>query len=89
MSFILNKTDEFLANFDANKEKIRAFNGCLQLDLLRDTEDPSIFFTYSLWTDDDALQAYRRSDLFKGIWASTKLLFNGKPEAWSLDKLTN
>ena len=45
------------------------------------------FFTYSYWVNEDALNNYKYSELFQGIWAVTKPMFNAKPEAWSVDKL--
>lgn len=87
MEFQADKVDEFLSNFEANKTKIRAFEGCNFLELYRDQNNRTIFFTYSYWDSEDDLNNYRHSELFKGVWAKTKPLFNAKPEAWSVDKL--
>ncbi|WP_053992413.1 putative quinol monooxygenase [Mangrovimonas sp. TPBH4] len=87
MSFQPEKIDTFLSNFEANKTKIRAFEGCQFLELYRDKTNPNIFFTYSYWDTETDLENYRHSELFKGVWANTKPLFNAKPEAWSVDKL--
>lgn len=87
MSFQPEKIDTFLSNFEANKTKIRAFEGCQFLELYRDKNNPNIFFTYSYWDTENDLENYRHSELFKGVWANTKPLFNAKPEAWSVDKL--
>ena len=76
----------FEANFDKNKDKIRAFPGCKRLELLHDRNDPTIYFTYSYWNEDEDLENYRNSDLFKSVWAYTKTLFDAKPEAWSVDQ---
>ncbi|WP_034040332.1 putative quinol monooxygenase [Wocania ichthyoenteri] len=89
MSFNENVIDLFLENFDANKHKIRGFEGCQFLELYRDKNDTSIFFTYSYWDSETDLEAYRQSDLFKNVWSKTKPLFNAKPEAWSVDKVTS
>ena len=86
MSFQEEKIDEFISNFEANKEKIRNFSGCLHLELWNDIKDKNVFFTYSHWESEDALNSYRHSEMFKGVWAKTKILFNEKPEAWSVDK---
>lgn len=85
MSFEAVRIKEFLENFNNNKEKIRAFEGCKHLKLLRDKNNPSIFFTYSYWETEAHLEAYRNSELFKLVWKKTKVLFNNKPEAWSVD----
>ena len=89
MSFEPSKIEEFLANFEANKLKIRNFDGCNFLELYRDQSHTNIFFTYSYWNYEADLNTYRHSDLFKSVWAKTKPLFNAKPEAWSVDKLAS
>ena len=89
MSFQPDKIDTFLSNFEANKTKIRAFEGCLFLELYRDKTNPNVFFTYSYWETENDLKNYRHSELFKGVWEVTKPLFNAKPEAWSVDKLVS
>ena len=86
MSFAKENVEEFLENFDINKEKIRAVDGCEFLQLLRDKDNTNQFFTYSFWNKQEDLDNYRQSDLFKGVWAKTKVLFNAKPEAWSVEK---
>ncbi len=87
MSFEPSKIDEFLANFESNKTKIRNFDGCQFLELYRDQNNTNIFFTYSYWNSVADLNNYRHSELFKTVWSKTKPLFNAKPETWSVDKL--
>jgi len=87
MSFHDDKIEQFLANFNSKKAYIRKFEGCQFLELYRDKNNPNIFFTYSYWNTEEDLENYRHSNLFKGIWKATKVLFNAKPEAWSVDKL--
>jgi quinol monooxygenase YgiN len=86
MGFQEDKIDEFLANFEENKLKIRGFEGCQFLELYRDKDNTNRFFTYSYWKDEASLENYRNSELFKNVWANTKVLFNEKPEAWSVNK---
>ncbi|ADF52164.1 conserved hypothetical protein [Zunongwangia profunda SM-A87] len=33
------------------------------------------------------MENYRNSAFFKVVWSNTKILFNAKPEAWSVDQL--
>lgn len=87
LSFQPEKVATFLANFENQKEHIRNFPGCRLLELYRDKTNPNVFFTYSYWEDEQDLENYRNSDLFKGIWANTKVFFNDKPLAWSVDKV--
>ena len=89
LSFEPSKIEEFLSNFEANKHKIRNFEGCCFLELYRDQNTTNVFFTYSYWASETDLNTYRHSELFKEVWATTKPLFNAKPEAWSVDKLAS
>ncbi len=87
MTFEPEKVDHFLQLFRESKTKISAFPGCHYLELLQSTKDPAVFFTYSYWENEQALENYRQSELFKSTWAKTKILFSGKPEAWSVRSL--
>lgn len=87
MSFEPSEIEQFLANFELKKQQIRDFKGCEFLELYRDKKNTNIFFTYSFWNDEADLETYRHSELFKGVWAETKVMFNDKPEAWSVDKI--
>jgi quinol monooxygenase YgiN len=87
MTFKPEKIDLFLEIFDVNKEKIRNSKGCSLLELYRDKTNTNIFFTYSYWNTEDDLENYRNSELFDDLWSKTKILFNDKAQAWSVDKL--
>ena len=86
MTFKPEKIDLFLEIFNLNKEKIRNTEGCNLLELYRDKQNTDIFFTYSYWNSEDDLENYRNSELFKDVWSRTKLLFNSKAQAWSVEK---
>lgn len=84
MSFHSEKVEEFLSVFNANKDLIGNFNGCSHLELWNDIDHPSVFFTYSYWESEEFLEKYRQSELFNSVWSKTKILFNEKPQAWSV-----
>ena len=83
MTFREDEVENFLDVFHKSKDKIRAFKGCLHLELHQDYTADNIFSTYSIWNDEQALDQYRNSDLFKSVWAQTKPLFKEKPVAFS------
>ncbi len=87
MGFVPDQVDAFMEIFEQNKDKIRNFEGCSHVKLLRDINMPNQFFTYSHWESEEHLNNYRNSALFKGVWANTKSKFNQKPEAWSVHKV--
>ena len=87
MTFDSTKVDIFLENFNKNKEKIRNFDGCRLLELYRDKNNSTIFFSYSYWESEEHLNTYRNSDFFKSVWKQTKSLFSDKPMAWSVNKI--
>ena len=86
MTFLPEKTDDFLEIFGYSKEKILAFKGCKQVELLKDIHQPNVFFTHSVWENEAHLEQYRQSELFRNTWAKTKVLFQAKPQAWTLEK---
>lgn len=81
MTFIHGQEEKFLEIFSENKLVIRNFKGCSHLELFRDIHNPNIFTTLSHWENDNYLNDYRNSDLFSQVWAKTKLLFGGHPQA--------
>ena len=87
MTFKPEHCDDFLAHFDMIKEKITGMPGCNGLGLHRDLTDPTIFFTYSDWDSEMALQNYRKSDLFVTTWSIVKAWFAYRAQAWSLDTI--
>ncbi len=87
LSFKAEKVDDFKNIFQSNWQKIKNFEGCTHVELLQDEKDPSIFFTFSLWKDEISIENYRKSELFKDVWASTKILFNDKPQAWTVKEV--
>ncbi len=86
MTFQPEKVNDFIGAFNSRKDLIGNFEGCSGVELLRDMNQPNIFFTYSNWQNQQALEKYRQSQLFKTTWNEVKKWFNGKPEAWSLEK---
>jgi quinol monooxygenase YgiN len=83
MTFHPDAVETFLEYFDASSPRIRARPGCLHLELWRDERFPNVCTTHSHWTSDQALQAYRESDLFASTWAKVKPLFAARPVARS------
>lgn len=86
MEFDPARVDTFRELFDRQKEQIRHFPGCRHLELWEDPTSGNTFFTFSQWDSAEALENYRHSDLFRETWAATKVLFNARPQAWSVIK---
>lgn len=87
MIFREDALEDFLKNFDANKQNIRNFPGCRHLELWQDENNKNIFMTFSHWESEEALNQYRDSELFKSVWSYTKTLFAEKPFAFSSKKI--
>jgi heme-degrading monooxygenase HmoA len=84
---IVPKTENgraFEALFEAYKTQIAGAHGCLNVKLLA---SGSCYFTYSIWEDENYLEAYRHSAVFAEVWPKTKALFTGKAMAWTCDEL--
>jgi heme-degrading monooxygenase HmoA len=87
MTFKPENIETFKNIFESSKNLIAAMDGCRHVELLQDINNPSVFFTLSMWDDPQDLEAYRQSELFIGVWSKTKILFDAKPEAWSVKQL--
>ncbi len=87
MSFKPESIEVFKTIFETNWQLIKGFDGCTHVELLQDENNPSLFFTYSLWQSEEHLNTYRNSELFNTVWTGTKILFNAKPEAWTVKQL--
>lgn len=86
MTFRPETVAEFITLFTEQKTKIKGFPGCHHLELLQENSTGHVFFTYSTWENEKALEAYRHSELFKTVWKATKQLFAEKAAAWSTEK---
>lgn len=86
LSFKTENISSFEKVFEETKTQIREFDGCNLLELYQDKNNPNIFFTYSYWNNENDLENYRNSDFFKSVWSKTKVMFDAKPEAWSVSK---
>ncbi|RFS18744.1 antibiotic biosynthesis monooxygenase [Chitinophaga silvatica] len=86
MEFDPEKVNQFRELFAQQQHLIRNFPGCLHLELWEHEASGNIWFTFSQWTSEEALENYRHSDLFRQTWAATKVLFNAKPAAWTVKK---
>lgn len=84
LSFHEHKVSDFMEVFETSKNQIANFPGCKALSLFRDSKLENVFYTQSWWESEADLENYRNSILFQDTWAQTKVLFNDKPMAWSL-----
>jgi heme oxygenase (mycobilin-producing) len=86
MSFKTENIEDFKAQFYKSKSTIESFEGCSSVTLLNDIHHSNIFFTYSMWKDENHLNLYRNSAFFGETWSTVKVWFDGKPEAWSVEE---
>lgn len=86
MTFKSDEIEKFQEIFHQSRNLIKAFDGCILLELMNDIHDENTFFTISHWENQEHLDLYRNSYLFKNTWAKAKPLFAEKALAWSLSK---
>jgi heme-degrading monooxygenase HmoA len=87
MRFKVEDIPAFLLMFEEKRALIAAFPGCQGVRLLNDVHSPETYYTYSHWNSPVDLENYRNSDLFKGVWAETKIKFSDRPDAWSFEEI--
>ena len=86
MHFRAAQVAAFVKIFEENKAAIRNFPGCSHLELLKDAGSQTSFTTLSHWQNAADLEVYRKSELFRSVWARVKVLFSENPQAFSLEK---
>ncbi len=79
---------DFERFFAAEARGIRAWPGCLDVEAYRDPNHPGRYFTRSCWQGQQALDAYRASDFFRGNWKTVKAWFAEPAQAWSTEPLS-
>jgi quinol monooxygenase YgiN len=84
LSFKSENIPDFMDIFHKSQPLIEAFEGCFSVKLKKDASMPNVFYTVSEWQNEEALENYRHSELFISTWAKTKVLFNDRPQAFSL-----
>ncbi len=84
MSFKIEEINNFLQIFNESAALIKSSNGCYGVQLMQDANNPNIYFTLSKWQNEEYLNVYRSSELFKTTWSKVKPLFSERAEAWSL-----
>jgi heme-degrading monooxygenase HmoA len=84
MTFLPEKAPVFLEIFRTSQSQIRQMPGCKFLELWQDTDQPVVYCTHSHWESAEALNAYRRSELFGRVWPATKALFAAPVQAFSV-----
>jgi heme-degrading monooxygenase HmoA len=85
LTFKEDKIEDFIKIWNESRNKIAAFYGCNFVEMHQARVPDNVCFTHSVWESEEALNAYRHSELFQNTWAKTKVLFNDRPEAWSLN----
>ena len=87
LEFDPQRVAEFTAFFAQHRTTIATFPGCISLDIYKDAGLDHVYYTFSLWESEAALEAYRHSDTFNNLWSYAKQRFAGKPLAYSLVEL--
>jgi heme-degrading monooxygenase HmoA len=71
------KTKDFCLFFNTKKSQIKKFEGCIKVELLQDTKETNLYFTYSHWEDEESLDNYRKSVFFKKYGIIQNCIFVG------------
>lgn len=83
------KVEEFRRVYGEACDRIRAFPGCMFLQLLGDTDGEGNLYTISHWRTAEDLDAYRHSQFFRGVWERLKPMFRDRPWAQSTTVLVD
>lgn len=84
LEFHPEKVGEFMEFFSKHRNTIASFPGIISLDIYKDASLDNVYYTFSIWESEAALEAYRESEIFNSLWSYAKQRFSGKPLAYSL-----
>jgi quinol monooxygenase YgiN len=71
----LDKTEIVFENLQSLVEPTRKEKGCIDYDLCRDNDNPSIFVFYENWENSDDLDAHMKSDHFEKCFSNIEGMF--------------
>ena len=80
MTFTQETLTQFEAIFKIHEKAIENQQGCLRVELVKDSKNPLVWATVSRWDKEESLNKYRKSQLFGEVWPKTKQLFAASPE---------
>ncbi|NBX38554.1 MAG: antibiotic biosynthesis monooxygenase [Flavobacteriia bacterium] len=85
LKFQPEKCASFEKAFSEKRQRVVGFSGCHSLKLLKETTNPTVFYTFSCWENEAALDSYRTSEVFRDLWSTIKPWFAEKAQAWSMN----
>ena len=88
MTFTQETLKQFEAIFRKHENAIGDQPGCFKVELVKDTTNPLVRATVSIWDSEESLNDYRKSELFGEVWPETKRLFAAAPEVVSYINLS-
>jgi len=87
LQFLPEHCQAFLTVFEDRRARVVGFNGCRSLKLMNDAQNSCVFYTFSCWESEAALEAYRTSEVFQTLWYVIKPWFSEKAQAWSMNPI--
>jgi|SRR5579884_2928836 len=57
---------------------------CLRFNVLRDAQDPNLYYFYEIYRDEAALEAHRAAPHY-AVWRAAAVTLDGSPEAIRLE----
>ena len=84
MRFRNEAIEDFKKFFLVVNQRILEFQGCREVCLWQDLENPNALFTLSTWDSPADLEEYRQSEFFRQTWEKAKSMFSDKAQAWTL-----
>lgn len=79
------RVEDFRKFFEGLYAGIKAHQGCLYLQLVRDLEGLGEYFTISVWESLETLDNYRNGPFFKETWPKVKTFLREKAWAQSFE----
>ncbi len=89
MKVDLRKIDAFKLFMDnLHDEKLR-LAGCLHFDYFNERQNPSIYYSYTIWEHEKYLKQYKKTEFSKEVLQTLRDLCVEEPQAWTIQNVFN
>lgn len=79
--------EEFTEYINKAKDEFDKFEGCEQIEILKDKIGNNVYFIYTIWKSNKHLNKFRKSEFNKKFWNTIVDLSQNRPQVWSVENI--
>lgn len=79
--------EDFMEYMNEVIPEFSAMEGCQQVEVLRGKINEHIFFIYTIWKNNTALNKFRHSEFNQVFWNKLMEMSESRPQVWSVENI--